>query len=240
MVPLNRSPLHFLLLGALLLSGCKDSKITAYRVPKESAPAPATAATTSPPVASPGHIASTNDLPPAARGGPGATPPPEGSLPPGHPPLGDMTSTPAAAAGASFVGTPAGSALAWTAPAPWTPRKVSAMRRGSYTIGGPEGEGDLAVINLSGDAGGDLANVNRWRAQLQLPPVTDLGGAAEIVEENGLRMLVFDAANGGRRILGAIVPRPGETWFFKLTGPDALVAREKPVFREFLKTVKTP
>jgi hypothetical protein len=62
----------------------------------------------------------------------------------------------------------------------------------------------------------------------------------ETLEVNGLRLLVFDAANGGSRILGAIVPRPGETWFFKLTGPDALVARTKPAFLDFLHSVKAP
>jgi hypothetical protein len=53
-------------------------------------------------------------------------------------------------------------------------------------------------------------------------------------------MLVFEDANNGSRMLGVIVPRPGETWFFKLKGPDVLVAREKPAFLEFLKTVRTP
>ena len=87
---------------------------------------------------------------------------------------------------------------------------------------------------------GNLANVNRWRGQLQLPPVADLTDAVQPLAANGLNLLVFDAANGGSRILGAIVPRPGETWFFKLTGPDALVAREKPAFLDFLRTVKAP
>ena len=40
------------------------------------------------------------------------------------------------------------------------------------------------------------------------------------------------------RILGAVVPLEGETWFIKLMGPDALVAREKAAFREFLGTVR--
>ena len=55
-------------------------------------------------------------------------------------------------------------------------------------------------------------------------------------------ILVFDGANGGTRMLGAIVPRAGETWFFKLTGPDALVAREKPALRSALHCmgVRTP
>ena len=45
-------------------------------------------------------------------------------------------------------------------------------------------------------------------------------------------------ARNPQRILGAIVPFNGGTWFFKLMGPDALVAKAKPGFLEFLKTVR--
>ena len=46
-----------------------------------------------------------------------------------------------------------------------------------------------------------------------------------------------DAAKA-QRMLGAMAPYEGGMWFFKLTGPDALVAGTKPAFLEFLKTVK--
>jgi len=53
-------------------------------------------------------------------------------------------------------------------------------------------------------------------------------------------MLVFEGANGGSRMIGVIVPHAGATWFFKFTGPDSLVAREKPAFLGFLRTIRTP
>jgi hypothetical protein len=40
------------------------------------------------------------------------------------------------------------------------------------------------------------------------------------------------------RLLGAVLSRPGETWFFKLMGPDALVAAQKNDFTAFLRSVK--
>ncbi|HXA80792.1 MAG TPA: hypothetical protein VNV14_05945 [Opitutaceae bacterium] len=46
-----------------------------------------------------------------------------------------------------------------------------------------------------------------------------------------------DAANP-RRILGAMVPYDGAMWFFKLSGPDAFVATTKRTFLDFLATVK--
>jgi hypothetical protein len=191
-----------------------------------------------PPVAPPQRSANTNDLPPDARGVPVTAPLTEGALPPGHPSIEGTPLPPDMAA--QPVPTATGQALVWTAPAQWSPKQGSTMRKGSYLISGPEGDGDLAITAFPGDVGGDLANVNRWRGQLQLPPVADLAGAVQPLDVNGLHMLVFDAANSGSRILGAIVPRPGETWFFKLTGPDALVARTKPAFLDFLQTVKAP
>ncbi len=194
------------------------------------------AAAGSPMIAKPGPVANTNDLPPDARGLPGG-----GALPPGHPPIGGaglpgdagMASIPVPVAG--------GPPLTWTAPPQWAPAAVSAMRKGSYLVTGADGaKAEMSIVSLLGDAGGGLANVNRWRDQLGLPPVPNLAGAVEPFDANGLPMLVFDAANGGQRILVAIVSRPAETWFFKLTGPDALVAQTKPAFLDFLRTVKAP
>jgi hypothetical protein len=39
-------------------------------------------------------------------------------------------------------------------------------------------------------------------------------------------------------VLGALVPHAGATWFFKLDGPDAVVAREKSAFIAFLQTLR--
>ena len=145
---------------------------------------------------------------------------------------------PAGMAGPSFL-VASGGELQWTAPAAWQPRPGSAMRKGSYTVGG-EGGADLSITAFPGDVGGDLANVNRWRGQLSLPPITeaDLAAALTSVSANGLAMKVVDLAGGGQRMLGAIVPHGGSTWFFKLTGPDALVAKEKAAYLEFLQSVK--
>jgi membrane-bound lytic murein transglycosylase D len=41
-----------------------------------------------------------------------------------------------------------------------------------------------------------------------------------------------------QRVLGAIVPHAGSTWFFKLSGPEALVAQEKASYLAFLETLR--
>lgn len=148
---------------------------------------------------------------------------------------GDMANT--------AVATASGAPLAWTAPAAWTAKPAGAMRKGSYAVKGEDGEADFAITAFPGDVGGDLANLNRWRGQLSLPALnqSEFAAATQHVDHNGLHMTVVDIVGTGdkpQRILGAMIPHSGATWFFKLTGPAALVAREKPAFTAFLATIK--
>lgn len=233
----SRIRLISLLTAGLLFASCKDTKISSYRVPKE----PDSNAETVPPSAA-APATNTNDSGSDAHGQPASGQPADATLPPGHPGIEGMPA--AGDTGAAMVSTPVPTAanqpLVWTAPEGWTAKTGSSVRRGSYAVSGPEGAGDVSITAFPGDVGGNLANVNRWRGQLQLPPVPDLTGALQPLDANALHMLIFEGANQGTRMIGVIVPQSGATWFFKFTGPDALVAREKPVFLEFLKTVRAP
>ena len=122
------------------------------------------------------------------------------------------------------------------------------MRKATLLIPGANGGpgAELAVTAFPGDVGGNLANVNRWRQQLGLPPIgeSELGAALQHLDVGSLHVdlveLVGPAAPPAspQRVLGAIVPYAGATWFFKLTGPDALVARERDAFLAFLRSVR--
>jgi hypothetical protein len=114
------------------------------------------------------------------------------------------------------------------------------MRKGSFAIKGDSGEADLGITAFPGATGGLEANLNRWRGQVGLPPQApaEVTAAVEKFSANGLDFLVVDYAGGGNRLIGAIVPYGGNSWFFKLMGPDALVAAQKDNFRDFLHTVK--
>lgn len=205
-----RPALPALLALAFLGYGCRKEEVTAYRIPKEATPAHADSAS-------------------------GAVPAGAGAAAPSGGAAGDMANT--------AVATASGAALTWTAPAHWTTKAGSAMRKGSYAIKGDGGEADMAVTAFPGDVGGDLANLNRWRGQISLPPVSqaEFEAATQHLDRNGLHMTVADIVGTGssaQRILGAMVPHSGATWFFKLTGPADLVAREKAAFLAFLDTVK--
>ena len=108
------------------------------------------------------------------------------------------------------------------------------------------GEADFSVIAFPGQAGGILANVNRWRDQLGLAPI-DEETLAEESKTVRLRALggeisVFDLVSKSgapRGTVGAILTTADKTWFFKLTGPADPVRAGKREFIEFLKSLRT-
>ena len=139
------------------------------------------------------------------------------------------------------VPTDTSASLVWQAPADWQNKPGNAMRKGSYAAGGAE----VAITAFPGDVGGVLANVNRWRGQVGLDPLDDAGlaQATQSIDSNGLHFVVADAgpaSKGGQRILAALLPWQGSTWFFKLSGPDDAVEQAKPAFLAFLRTVRAP
>jgi len=213
----------------LTASACREAKIVTYKIPKEAPPAAAAAAAPA-------------DDPHAGLGIPpvnsSAAPAPAAG--PATPPVGtDMAST--------AVPTASGADLSWTAPATWQSRPASAMRKATFIIPGASAgeQAELAVTAFPGDVGGLLANVNRWRGQLQLAPVdaASLHSNLTHLDINNLHVelveLVGPEAPERKRVLGAIVPVKGSTWFFKLTGPDAFVASQKNEFIGFINTLKT-
>ncbi len=67
----------------------------------------------------------------------------------------------------------------WVVPAGWVEApEQRPMRLATYTVPVPAGPVEVAVSRFAGRVGGDLANVNRWRGQMGLPPI----GAGELDE----------------------------------------------------------
>jgi len=135
--------------------------------------------------------------------------------------------------------------LKYTLPAGWKEKTLTQLRVASFEISENGKTADVSVIPLSGMAGGDLANVNRWRGQVGLQPLpeTDLQKLAEKVEVAGQAADLYDvvgtAPGSGdeERIIGVISHRDDTAWFFKMTGDAALVEKQKANFIAFLKSV---
>ncbi len=137
--------------------------------------------------------------------------------------------------------------ITWSAPTEWKEQPLTQMRQGSFLVTGKNGEtADMSVVTFPGDAGGDLANINRWRGQINLPPIAepDLKKLIQPLDLNGSTVKVIEMENSSvqsqkpSRILAAILFQSDQTWFFKLTGPDELVAEQKTAFLEFLKSIQ--
>lgn len=109
-----------------------------------------------------------------------------------------------------------GDGISWELPGGWSQRGASGMRYATLVpAAGPE----VSVTRLGGGGGGMLANVNRWRGQVLLPPVTEeeLGKLLKVVPLNGsAKASVVDCTGEKGRIVGALIPiEGGQTWFFK-------------------------
>ena len=109
--------------------------------------------------------------------------------------------------------------------------------------------GLVSVSAFSGPVGGLLANVNRWREQIGLGPVseTELTKVTSALDLNGRKATLVDMANPGQtksgesdRLVAAIVPHGGYTWFFKLTGNNRMIETAKPSFIQFVQSVRYP
>ena len=160
------------------------------------------------------------------------------SLPPDHPAIGQGMAASSDAKEAS-----------WKVPEGWEEQPLSSMRVGSFLIKGANGQlADMSVVPLSGEAGGDLPNINRWRGQINLGPISDadLSAQSESISPAGRKMLYIDFVSHEplinnqykKRLMAAIYHREGRTWFFKMTGEDATVLSAKPAFIHFLKSLK--
>ena len=144
---------------------------------------------------------------------------------------------------------PAGDKPAWDAPADWNPVMPSAMLLAKFAVSAAEGgKAEVTVSVFPGDVGGPLANVNRWRGQLNLPAVEQdameklvssidvIGGKAMLVDLSGT-----DAKTGQKtRLIAAMVPKNGRTWFYKLIGDETVVGKQKDVLVKFVQTVRYP
>jgi hypothetical protein len=136
--------------------------------------------------------------------------------------------------------------LVWKTPASWKENPPSQFRVASFTATGADGkqQADISAIPLPGGAGGDLNNVNRWRGQVGLAPVTEQEfanlGEPVTVAGSAARLFDMDGASADgvpSRILAVIQHRDNVAWFYKMTGDSALVGKEKTAFIDFLKSL---
>jgi hypothetical protein len=135
--------------------------------------------------------------------------------------------------------------LTYKAPPGWTPGKADGMRAAAFEVHDGSKQAEITVIALPAGSGDLLGNVNRWRDQVHLGPVSsnDLAGLLKeflVDGERSLRAELVGPATAQPRegILGVICSRQDKSWFFKMKGDAELVARERDRFEAFVHSVK--
>lgn len=130
--------------------------------------------------------------------------------------------------------------LRWKAPPGWRERGGTGMRAATFDVPAGEEKLEATVVALPGDVGGELANVNRWRGQIALPPLneTQLIALRKDVRSRAGSVSLYDFTGGGEsrtRLVAGLIKVRGVTWFFKLMGAEKAVASARPDFLRLLE-----
>jgi hypothetical protein len=131
--------------------------------------------------------------------------------------------------------------IKWKTPEGWTEVPPSSMRYASLSASDANGgQIDISVVTFPGDGGSDLDNVNRWRQQIGLAAVDEsaLSSAVAPLANGDITFSTADMIGADSRTLAAWLRRDGRSWFFKMTGPNAAVEKEKPKFVKFLQSIR--
>ena len=133
---------------------------------------------------------------------------------------------------------PSPPAFKWVVPEGWQTLTPGNMQVGKFAVPEKDGaKGEVFVSIFPNDTGGTLANVNRWCQQLGLPALDDAGLAkvASPLDPATPDAVLIDLKSDARALLGAIVPREGRWWFYKLMGDAPAVTAARESFIAFAK-----
>jgi hypothetical protein len=166
-----------------------------------------------------------------------AAPPPAAMAPAAAMPEGNVPMPPAAEA-------------AWTVPGGWTVRPAEGMRRATFVFEEAGQPYECALTSLAGEAGGVPANVIRWAGQIGLAvPQEKLRAFVDALPERktaaGHPLWIADltALDDGRapdapQMIAAIVRRPADTLFLKLTAPKPVIESRRAAFEALAASLR--
>ncbi len=130
-------------------------------------------------------------------------------------------------------------------PEGWQELPPDSMRVAAFAV--TEADSTLEVTVIPLPPSDLLANVNRWCGQIGIPPLAadELDSVRRSIEIGGaggdyVELWGAEDARPREAILGAIVTRAGQQWYFKLKGDAELAEREQQRFLDFLTSVQWP
>ena len=135
----------------------------------------------------------------------------------------------------------------WKTPADWKAVPPGPMQDAKFSV--PDqgaAKADVTISIFPNSTGGALLNVNRWRGQVSLPDVDESELARVVTSLDGKKpdaILVDMSGKSSKtgqpaRLIGAIVPRDGQWFFYKLLGDPDAVAPQKDAFIAFAKAAR--
>lgn len=142
-----------------------------------------------------------------------------------------------------------GFALEWDLPQGWSALPTSQFRQANFKLPG-EAHAECYLSLLGGEAGGLASNVDRWRSQISLGPLqaTELASLTHVSLFGRDGVLVDFAGtwkgmsgsenNANWRLVGILQVDASGSAFFKMFGPDALIAAEKEHFLALARSLR--
>jgi hypothetical protein len=131
--------------------------------------------------------------------------------------------------------------IKWKTPEGWMEVPPSSMRYASFSAAdGNGGTIDISIVTFAGDGGSDADNVNRWRQQIGLPRVDGSTVTSQVtpLKTADTTFSATDIVGAKARTIAVWTRRDGRVWFFKATGPNTAVEKEKPNFVKFIESVR--
>ena len=123
----------------------------------------------------------------------------------------------------------------WDVPADWKESSPGPFLVAKFTITG-DGQASVNVSSSAGDGGGLTANVNRWRKQLELEELTGDEVTKSVKTMGPIKFVEMRGPKAS--LIGAIVFRPEQAWFYKLMGDAPVVAAQQDAFTKFVQGVR--
>jgi hypothetical protein len=113
-------------------------------------------------------------------------------------------------------------------------------REAAFIVKEGDSKAEITITALGEAAGDVLPNVNRWRGQIGLEPVTaeQLAADAKQVDMNGVAGEYFRLIGPEQAILGVIATHGGKAWFVKLQGDHDLAVKLQEQFETFVRSIK--
>jgi hypothetical protein len=136
--------------------------------------------------------------------------------------------------------------IRWTLPDGWREVPGTGMRHATLVVDDGDAPLEVRVTPLGKMARDPLANVNRWRQQLGLSPVTEgeLGHYVRTIDADGVPVELVDlesepaAGEPPTRILAAIAEGSARVWFFMMMDDADRIAPHAEAFEALVRSLR--